>query len=436
MFLVLLLFNIFTETISLSDAISTVLKHNGEVLGAKEKINYANALLSEAKAGYLPKGNLDLFAAPIFKTTGNALNSQSDWSTWGALVGVRATILQPIYTFGMLSSYKKAAQYGQGVYSAEFDKKKQDIIYKTKQFYYGVMLANDLVSLLEEAKKKLKDAIDEADGENGKVARGKMKLEDFYALKTFYSMLLPKYDEAKRTQVLSKKALSWVMMKQNEDFSLEDDTINPEEVELKPLKYYTDLMLKHRPDLRRLNLGVLAKKELYNASKSKMYPMFFALGMFNYTHTGVREDQTSPFANDPYNDLSGAFLLGLRFNVDWGSLKAKAEQLRAQYQELASSQETLLRGMKLELGKAYLECLDAQKAIDYGEDAEKNAKKWLMNVFVGYGLGTVETDKFTDALKSYFAASLEFNMTIYKFNMALAQLTKLVGVEVVPRLKY
>ena len=461
----LFLFNIkFTkslgaEKLTLNDAITKVLAHNGELLGAKAKLLYGEGLISEAKAGFAPKTSVDIFAAPIFKTTGNALHSTSDWSQWGALTGVRATILQPIYTFGMISSYKKAAKYGAKTYEADYKKKKQELIYNTKQFYYGIMLAYDLVDIITEAKDKIKDTINEADGDDGKVARGKMKIEDLYALKTFYSMLMPKYDEALRTKKIAIKALKWVMMEDiniashdekksslsfgllskkadNKVVELEDNTLNPEDQKLKPLKYYTDLMIKNRPDAIRLKNGVLAKKALYNAQKSKKYPMLFALGTFYYTHTGIREDQTSTFANDPYNDLSGAFLIGLRLNLDWWTINAKAKQQEARYLELYNAQDTLNKGMKLELEKTYLECLDFKKAIKYGADAEKNAKKWLMNVFLGYGMGTVDTDKLTDALKAYFGAKLEFNMSIYKYNMSLAQMTKLVGVEVLDRLKY
>lgn len=428
--------NLLAEKITLSDAISKVLTHNGEVLGAKARIKYGEGLISQAKAGFAPKATLDLFAAPIFAETGNAVSSQKDYKKWGILTGIRLSVLQPIYTFGMISSYKKAAQYGAKAYEADFKLKKQELIYKTKQFYYGVMLANDLVEILTEAKEKIEETVEDADGDNGAVARGKMKLEDLYALKTFAAMLMPKYDEAIRTQKLAMKALKWVMMENSDEIKLEDNTISPEDIELKSLSEYKKLMLKHRPEVQKLNNGVLAKKELYEATNAGKYPMLFALGTFNFAHTGIRDDQNSAFAYDPYNDMSGAFIIGLRLNLDWWSINAKAKQKQAEYEELFRAQKTLTDGMKLQLEKAYLECLDYKKSIDYAYEAEKNAKKWLMNAFLGYSMGTAETDKLTDALKAYFGAKLEYNMSIYNYNMALAQMTKLVGVEVLSRLDY
>jgi outer membrane protein TolC len=60
----------------------------------------------------------------------------------------------------------------------------------------------------------------------------------------------------------------------------------------------------------------------------------------------------------------------------------------------------------------------------------------MINAFMGYGMGFNEARDLTDSLKAYFEAQLNYNLAIYNYNMALADLTKFTGKEVVPSIKY
>jgi len=67
--------------------------------------------------------------------------------------------LQPIYTFGKIAGYKTAAEGGIKVSEAELEKKRSEIIFKTKEIYWSLAMLRDLRTLANEIKDELEKAI-------------------------------------------------------------------------------------------------------------------------------------------------------------------------------------------------------------------------------------------------------------------------------------
>lgn len=68
-------------------------------------------------------------------------------------------ILQPIYTFGKISGYRTAVEGGIKASEAEYDKKRSEIILKTKELYWSLSMIRELRNLANEIKNKLEKAI-------------------------------------------------------------------------------------------------------------------------------------------------------------------------------------------------------------------------------------------------------------------------------------
>ena len=420
--------------ITLNSAIQRMINFNGELASEKKGLDFAQGRIDQARAALFPKAELYLLAAPIFEEKGNALGTVKDYSKWGAFTNVKMTVLQPIYTFGIISEYKKAAQSGYEVETQKVRSKQAELIYRLKQFYYGVQLATDLFEIVKDGKEKIETAIARAED---LLVKNKIKREDLFALKSYYAQIIGRYDEAKRGMDIAKQALAWTMgLSINSDIQLEEESIIPEDVELKDESYYMAEASASRPEWKMLEAGIDATKALWQGQVKQKRPVFFAMGYGNLAYTGVRTPQHNAYLNDPFNDMSGAILFGFKFNLDWWSINALSKQNKAEYEKLVVAKDTLTEGMMLQISKAYREASDHRKAIDYTKEGENNANKWMMNAFMGYGMGFNESRDLMDSLKAYFEAQLNYNLTIYNYNMALAELTKYTGREVVPSLKY
>ena len=422
--------------VNLNSAIQRMLQFNGEMAAERKDLDFAEGRMDQANAAWFPKSDLYILAAPIFKETGNAFGTVKDYSKWSVFSNVKLTIIQPIYTFGVISEYKKAAASGYEVESQKVRSKEAELIYRLKQFYYGAQLANDLFDIVKDGREKLENAISKAEG---MLARNKIKREDMFALKAFYAQITTRYDEAQRLRDIAKKALAWVMgLSVDSDIELEEESIAPEELELKPQDDYVAQTYISRPEFKMLTSGIEATKALWQGQAKQKRPAFFAMGYGNlaFTPTNIRSPQHNTYLNDPFNDMSGVFLLGLKFNLDWWTINALSKQSKAEYEKLAAEKDTLTEGMVLQVERAYREAVDNKNAIAYTKEGESNANKWMINAFMGYGMGFNEARDLTDSLKAYFEAQLNYNLAIYNYNMALADLTKFTGKEVVPSIKY
>ncbi len=421
--------------VTLSYALKRTLNDNGEMIGERKGLDLAEGRVDQARAALFPKTDIVIMGAPIFQHTGNAIQSQSNWSKWGLFSTVQGTIIQPIYTFGIVDEYKKAAKYGYEVESSRIKNKEEELIYRTKQFYYGLQLANDMVDLVGEANDKMESAIKKAEE---MLRKNKIKREDLYALKTFYSQIKIKSEEALRGKFLAEKALVWMMgLPRDTQVELDEEYLYPEEIDLSTEDRYISLAMDGSPELKMLYSGIEATKALWKGQAKQKRPVFFGIGMAKISYSNVNERQDSIFANDPFNNMGGAVLFGFKFNLDWWTINAMSKQSKAEYEKLLLSKETLTEGKVLQVRKAFREAQDYKKAVDYAKEGESNGSKWMMNAALGYGLGISDDVKdLIDSMKGYFEAKINYSMAIYNYNMSLADLTKVTGKEVLPTLQY
>ena len=423
-----------SNKLNLATAIKRVLGYNGEIASERKGIDLAQGRLDQARAGWFPKTTLYLLAAPIFEERGNALSSIKDYSKWGVFTEAMVEVIQPLYTFGMISEFKKAAEHGIDVETNKARTKEEEIIFRLKQFYYGYQLANDLVDIAQEAKEKLDSAVKTAEE---LLQQDKIKREDLYTIKTYYAQMLTKYDDALRGRDLAEKALIWTLgYEPDTKIELEDGYLNPEDLELKTESDYLASASNNRPELKMLSSGIEATRSLWQAQVDQKRPVFFLMGAGTAAYSNVRDKQNSTYANDRFNGLGGALVFGLKFNLDWWTINAMSKQSKAEYEKLLVSKDTLHDGMMLQVKKAYREAIDHKKAIEYTKEGEDNASKWIINAMMGYGMGLTQAKDLMDAMKAYFEAKINYCMAIYNYNMALADLTKNTGKEVVPTLKY
>lgn len=421
--------------VSLSSALKKMLNDNGEMMGERKGLDLAEGRIDQARAALFPKTEVYLMGAPIFQHTGNALQSQSDWSKWGLFATVQGTIIQPIYTFGIVDEYKKAAKHGYEVESNRIKNKEEELIYRTKQFYYGLQLANDMVDLVGEANDKMESAIKKAED---LLKKNKIKREDLYALKTFYSQIKIKSEEALRGKFLAEKALVWMMgLPRDTQIELDEEYLYPEEIDLSTEDRYVSLAMDGSPELKMLFSGIEATKALWKGQSKQKRPVFFGLGMASVAYSNVNERQQSVFASDPFNRVGGALLFGFKFNLDWWTINAMSKQSKAEYEKLLLSKDALTEGKVLQVRKAFREAQDYKKAVEYAKEGESNGSKWMMNAALGYGIGVSDDVKdLIDSMKGYFEAKINYSMAIYNYNMSLADLTKVTGKEVLSSLQY
>jgi outer membrane protein TolC len=290
------------EDLTLDNILRNTLLNNGQIKESLQDIEIARGQLEQARAIFYPKAAAMMLAAPIFKETGNAVSSTQDWSTWGPYLSGGVQVVQPIYTFGMGSSYKKAAEGQLNANTHLSEMKKDEIIFTAKEMYYGFLMASDFEKLVDDLIQYLEEAVNSTEGKKGK-GKNAVKQHDIYRLKTALDDLKQKKLYAIQGKQTAEKAVGWVSGLQFQ--KLPSQALLPQDFDKLSLDEYLKLAKAHRPEFKALAAGKEARSALRDAKRAHSYPVIFIGAMAEVNWSPVRERQPSIFANDPFNRIWG-----------------------------------------------------------------------------------------------------------------------------------
>ncbi|MBI2027204.1 MAG: TolC family protein [Deltaproteobacteria bacterium] len=421
--------------VNLEQAIQTALKKNPEIREADILVGVSEGQLEEAKAAQYPKIETLSFMAPIFRITGNALDSSRFTDIWGYYFKSEGKGYIPLYTWNKISSFKEAARNKIIVDKNKTKETINEVIFKVKEYFYTYQLAWTLSKegkdLLDKVEKVIKKAQEHVEKETGEVTR-----VDLYKLRVFHAAGLAKLNKAVIGQDLTKSALAMqIGYDANSDIDIEKHKISQDLSPMKDLSFYTNLALQHRPEMQQLKHGLAARDALVRAEKANYFPMIALGGAYDIGESNVVEDQYSYFAHDPYNISRFGAAIAFKWDIDFFTTKAKVKQKRAEHDALIAKNEYAVRGIPMQVKKAFLQAKEYEKNIGYAREGKKNADKWFLNAGFGtaFGLGEVK-----DTLEGGAAAAMmlkDYYQAIFDYNMALSELSKVTGIEVT-QLKY
>ncbi len=421
------------EPIGFEMLLKNTLQKNGQIQESMGDIEVARQQLERANAALYPSANALLLAAPIFEEKGNALRSTSNLGKWGPFLSLGVQIIQPLYTFGQISSYQKAAE-GQIAANTELaEMKKAEVILSAKEFYYGYLMASSLDDLVKDLAETLEEAVKTAEENKDKKRKNPVKPHDLYNLKTNLEDLRQKRLLASQSKKTAERAVSWVSATEFE--TLGDRRFEPEKYELKTLDEYLKIAKSNRPEFKALRAGQDARQALADAKRAQSYPAIFLGGFASYGWSPVRERQASAYANDPFNRLQGGLGLGLKFDLEFKRHAAEAAEQMAEVMKLKAKETYAVPGIELEVKKAFWEVEQAIESLKIAERRKSLARKWFVSNGLGWSIGVTAAKDLMEALEGNGLARKNYVETVYLLNMSLARLTKAVGKEVT-ELKY
>ena len=421
--------------LDLEDAIKMAIRKNPEIKEQELLMGESEGQLEEAKAAQWPKLETLSYGAPMYEITGDALRSHDNTNEYGYFVKSEGKGYLPIYTWGKISNYKKAAQNKIIVDKNKTQETANEVVYKVKEYFYSYQLAWTLGKEAKSILDKLDKIIDKAE-EVVKKETGEVTKVDVYKLRVFKAAGLQKYNKAETGKELARSALAMqIGLNSAEDFDTKRHLLKEEGAHVQPLETYVKVALERRPEMYQLKYGLAARNALVAAERANLFPMM-ALGMmYDVADSNVVKDQQSKFAYDPWNRVTGGVALAFKWDIDFLTTKAKMKQLKAKHDALLAKQEYAVRGIPMQVKKAYLSLREQEKNIEYANEGKKFAQKWSLHSGLGsaFGIGDIK-----DVLEGGYSMALMLNdyyQAIFNYNMALAELSKATGMEV-SELKY
>src|SRR3990172_5230585 len=113
-------------------------------------------------------------------------------------------LIQPIYTFGLISNLRAAAEHGLNAQRAGMDKTATEVALRVREAYYGLLLFKDLKGLIGDLHEQLLKA---ADRQETLLEGGFASEQDLFKLRTYQGELEKNLNLADRGLAIAREAL-------------------------------------------------------------------------------------------------------------------------------------------------------------------------------------------------------------------------------------
>jgi len=425
-----------TLRLSLQDCENLSLENNLEIESTKLQVNLARAKQTQAShLRYLPKFELKHIWGP-------STQARDSVTQYGVLTSPDTTfefrdlryytetelnILQPLYTFGRLSGYKKAAKYGVAAEEAGLDKVGQDKQLEVRRWYWNLLVQKEKLKVMQEAEKEIKKAEDKID-EQLQSGEGDASQTDLFKIRIYEYEIKKRKGEIENKLLIAKTSLRMVTgLDPDVEFVLQDEYIERIEVKWLELPAYLDIAYAQRPDINQIRAGLTARRALVQVAKSEYYPQFFFGAQVKYNYAKDRFDSKNPFVYNPYNFFRPGFVVGFNLNLNFVQTRDKVRVEQAEYSKLAHKEKLLTDGIKIDVQKLYLEARQAEQNMRESRRALRASENWLRSATMTFDIGLGNVKDLIDAYQANGKMRLEHLENIYDFNVGIAELSRAIG---------
>ncbi len=341
-------------------------------------------------------------------------------------------LVQPIFTFGKLSGAAAAARAGVEADEANLESEKENVRLQVRQLYWGLVLAKELLLVVEDADKELVKAENKI---QEKLQEGSEEVSqvDLFKLQIFRYEINKRRREALDNVKITRSALKASLgLADDLEIQVASGYLDPLPTQVDSLSTYLEMALQNRPELRRLRAGIQARSALVTVSKSDYFPQFFLGGQIKFNYAKDRFDTNNPFLFNQTNYFRPGVVVGASLNLNFLQTRDKVRVAQAEFLQLSQKEKQLLEGIKLDVQKNYLELTQVEQNMLDSERALKATDNWLRSVTMTFDIGVGEVKELIDAFRANGAMQAEHLQNIFKYNVAIAKLSKSVGRDLYP----
>ena len=422
-----------TPKLSLADCLRAALAAGPQRARAAADLALAQAKLDEAKAGRWGQVEYTQIVGLVNGARGDPVFSPDEQTDFlddlGPFTRLELEIRLPLYTFGKLSAALKAAENGLRVERARGEMARADTVLEIKRLYYGLLLSRQLSLVLRDMMENMDGAIEKTQARlDADVAN--VTERDVLRLRIGRSKFASGVERVAASQRLTKRALARAIgMPVDADFEIADRRLKPVAAELENLELYVEGSVRSRPEWSQIESGLAAQDALIKLEEAASYPTLFLATGVRYAVAGNRDDQKNVFANDDFNYIQPVGVLGLHWDLNFFSNNAKAAQARATKEKLLAERRHAESGLRLDAERAFIAFERAAAMIDFARAGRKSARGLLVLTVTNYDLGIGDAEELFEAYGAYTETSTDYFRAVHDYNVAVAELSRAVGRE-------
>jgi outer membrane protein len=418
-------------TLTLEESLRAALNRAPEVRQAGAEVETILGKQLQAKGIGYPQLELTTVLGPSPRARGDQVFSPDDkydLDITGVFVRAGFEIIQPIFTWGLITNARQAAEHGIKATQAGVDVKATEVSLKVKQAYWGAVAARSIRDFLLE----VRDQVDRATVRAEQlIESGHTTEADVYRLRTAKGELQKNINLAEKNLVLARQALgAWTGQPAGVAVEPATATLPTEFRELRPVESFIEDARAKRPEFTQLSEGIQARQRLVDVERKKRYPLFFVglVGVAAYATNRDRID--NPFVYDPLNDYAVGPVVGFKYNLDFGIAEGKIKEAQAEVSKLEALQNFAQDGVPLQVRDAYNGVVEARGNVQAFDEAHQNGRRWLVAASSNFDLGIGDPSELSDAFFGYAKTRGEYFLALYNYIYGLEQLAHAAGLDV------
>jgi outer membrane protein TolC len=378
-----------------------------------------------------PQLSLVTGLGPSPRARGDQVSSPDDQQSpdiTGAFVRGGIELIQPLFTWGLITNARLAAKHGVDAVKAGIDVQSRDVALRVKQAYWGAVTSRMIRDFLLE----LRDQVLDAAARTERLVEGGFATEvDVYRIQAGVSELKKGYNQAEKTLAVAQAALAaWGGQASGTVVEPADSALPTEPRELQPLEWFVAEALARRPEFIQLREGIEARRQLVEVERKKRYPLFFVGLVGSVAYATNRDRLDNPYVIDPLNHVAVGPVLGFRYNLDFGIADGRIMEAEAEVHKLEAKWTFANDNIPLQVRNAYGTVIEARRNLETFDEAHQVAKKMLIAASSNADLGIGEPRDLADALTQYTKTRVEYLQALFAYVFGLEQLHHAVGLDI------
>lgn len=420
-----------TIRLTLEESLRAALQRSPETRQALAEVEGYRGKQLQALGIGRPQLELSTVLGPSPRARGDQVSSPDDqYSTdiTGAFVRGTVSLIQPIFTWGLVQNARMAAEHGVRAAQAGVDVRSTEVALRVKQAYWGVVTARSIRVFLLEVRQQVEDAI----------ARTERLVEGGYATDIDVFRFRSKIGELDRGLHQAEKAIelasqalgAWTGQPRGVAVEPADEALPEALRPLREVELYVQDAIAARPEFVQLREGIEARRRLVEVERKQGYPLFFVGLLGDLAYATNRDRLENPYVIDPLYHAAVGPVIGFKYNLDFGIRAGKVKEAEAELQKLEALQTFATDNIPLQVRDAYTTLVEAARNVKVLADAHDNAKSWLVASSSNVDLGVGDPDDLADAFAQYARSRAEYLQSLYSYVFGLEQLAHAVGQDV------
>lgn len=340
------------------------------------------------------------------------------WRFEGLFGGAQLDVTQPLYTFGKISHARAAARAGLAAQEALVNEAAGDIAIEAARAYWGLKLARELGYMLDDGIETIEKAQANFDERTDVTVQDRQRVAVLLA-----EARAQRADaaQAEAQALAGLRALTGIP-----DADIDDSELAPIERDLLSPDQIVEAA-KQRPQRIAAALGARAAAELAEFQAAHYFPDLALVGSAVVARAQGVTDPPGAFANDPYNRSGVGLVLGLQWQIEPWTVKARTDRARAEAQKMRAQSELAELGATYDALTAAAEARTARDKLTATTEGEKAARAWLASVLQSEAIGTAEAKDLADAYIAWFQMKARWAQAVFQWNVAVVRVGRASG---------